>query len=263
MNTQEIYSQVRFHLEQNPHNLKFAKKLGWPNPNKKKLELIYDHCFPITSETHKWLKILLEKPNHSIHKNKPSLCELVLAAYGHRNDLAIVEEFKQFQQTVQPAISLAQNFDGKVIIEDSLKIPQKITKAISVKQPFAWAIFHAGKDVENRAQSLEENPEFGYDTNFRGRVYIHTGKKIDPTGVRWIQKNIKNNIIPEIPPIFALEKGVILGSVEIYNCIKNSASPWAIDGQWHFMLRNPVLLENPIPYNGKLGFFNIDINSNL
>lgn len=36
-------------------------------------------------------------------------------------------------------------------------------KAITVRQPWAWAIIHAGKDIENRS----------WKTKTRGRVAIH------------------------------------------------------------------------------------------
>ena len=38
--------------------------------------------------------------------------------------------------------------------------------ALSIRQPWAWAILHAGKDIENRSWS----------TSFRGPVCIHAAK---------------------------------------------------------------------------------------
>ncbi|MCC7374294.1 MAG: hypothetical protein IT581_06545 [Verrucomicrobiales bacterium] len=40
------------------------------------------------------------------------------------------------------------------------------TLAISVRQPSAWMIIHAGKDIENRT----------WRTKFRGRVLVHAAK---------------------------------------------------------------------------------------
>lgn len=45
-------------------------------------------------------------------------------------------------------------------------------KAISIQQPWAWAILHAGKDVENRT----------WRTTYRGPVAIHASKAVDPEG---------------------------------------------------------------------------------
>lgn len=39
-------------------------------------------------------------------------------------------------------------------------------KALSVKQPWAWAIIHAGKDIEKRT----------WRTDYRGPLLIHAGK---------------------------------------------------------------------------------------
>ena len=43
-------------------------------------------------------------------------------------------------------------------------IEQKMP-ALSIRQPWAWAILHAGKDIENRS----------WRTAFRGEVLIHAG----------------------------------------------------------------------------------------
>ena len=47
-------------------------------------------------------------------------------------------------------------------------------RAISVRQPWAWAIVHAGKDVENRSEAAMRffRPAIGK------RVHIHAGKKM-------------------------------------------------------------------------------------
>src|SRR5690348_2447825 len=39
-------------------------------------------------------------------------------------------------------------------------------KALSIRQPWAWLILHAGKDIENR----------DWSTRFRGQVLIHAAK---------------------------------------------------------------------------------------
>ena len=42
-------------------------------------------------------------------------------------------------------------------------------KALSVRQPWPWAMWHAGKGVENRS----------WYTAFRGQMLIHAGKQLD------------------------------------------------------------------------------------
>src|SRR6266705_2697241 len=48
------------------------------------------------------------------------------------------------------------------------RTPHKM-KALSVRQPWAWAIIHARKDIENRT----------WKTHFRGQVAIHSSRKLD------------------------------------------------------------------------------------
>ena len=58
-------------------------------------------------------------------------------------------------------------------------------KALSIKQPWAWAIIHAGKNVENRT----------WATSYRGPLLIHAGKTFDHEGYQWIMDHI--HLIPE------------------------------------------------------------------
>jgi len=46
--------------------------------------------------------------------------------------------------------------------------------ALSIQQPWAWAIIHGGKDVENRT----------WPTKFRGRFLVHASRKFDWEGFR-------------------------------------------------------------------------------
>lgn len=122
-----------------------------------------------------------------------------------------------------------------------------MTAAISIRQPWAWLILYAGKDIENR----------DWKTNFRGRVLIHASKScakseyenaIDFMVYRGIDRR-------DIPSIDQFERGGIIGSVEIVDCIDNSESPWFV-GNFGFVLRNPKPLPF-VPWKGQLGFFNV------
>ena len=107
-------------------------------------------------------------------------------------------------------------------------------KAISIKQPWAWAIIHGGKDIENRT----------WRTTFRGRVMIHASLKPD--------KNAPDELwdmLPEEAPVF----GGIIGSVEIVDCVDKSDSKW-FTGPYGFVLRNPEPCEFARSI-GALGFF--------
>ncbi len=134
---------------------------------------------------------------------------------------------------------------------------------LTIKQPWAWLIFYEGKDIENR----------GWRTHIRGRVAIHTSAKNDPEewvkADRFITKNKTNALLPRFE--FEYKNGIklwtkepkvvtgaIIGTVEIVDCVKRSQSPW-FEGKYGFVLQNPILLENPIPAKGQLGFWEYDI----
>jgi len=110
---------------------------------------------------------------------------------------------------------------------------------LTIRQPWASAIFRAGKEVENRPRP----------THFRGRLWVHAGLFRDRADAdRWARRN--DLWIPEEP----LLRGVILGSVELVDCVADSASPWALRGNYHWMLRHPMLLTRPVHHHGGLGF---------
>lgn len=118
-------------------------------------------------------------------------------------------------------------------------------KALSIQQPWAWAILCAGKDVENR----------DWYTNLRGRILIHAGKKIDKNGYCYLYHIMG---LVAIPPINELETGGIVGSVEIVDCVAKSESEW-FSGKYGFVLKNPITMDF-IPYKGALGFFEVSYN---
>jgi hypothetical protein len=112
-------------------------------------------------------------------------------------------------------------------------------KALSIQQPWAWAICNAGKDIENRS----------WPTKIRGEILIHAGKKFDPDGYEFLRD------IDIIPPQEEIHFGGIVGIAEIYNCVKFHSSNWFF-GKYGFVLinRRPVTF---IPWKGQLGFFDI------
>lgn len=120
-------------------------------------------------------------------------------------------------------------------------------KALSLTQPMAWAIFH-GKDVENRRWS----------TKFQGRIYIHASKGFDKEHYNLIALSGIAVLLDEpLPEPEDFIHGAIIGEVDIVDCVPylRFYSPWAMPGQYGFVLANPVEYEKPIPCKGMLGFF--------
>jgi len=114
-------------------------------------------------------------------------------------------------------------------------------KAISLMQPWPWAIFMLGKDIENRK----------YSTRIRGRIYIHASLNYDHDGAKWIEE--KFGIKP--PTAHNLPMGGIVGSVEITGCVEKSNSKWFV-GPKGYVLKDYKKCEF-IPYRGMPGFFEV------
>lgn len=122
-------------------------------------------------------------------------------------------------------------------------------KALSIRQPWAWLILNGGKDIENRA----------WKTNFRGRVLVHAAKGITRAEYDSIQAGCfpRGHFNTNFFPAFELlERGGIIGSVEITDCVTQSGSPWFF-GPFGFVLTNSKPLPF-IPLKGQLGFFEVD-----
>ncbi|PKO49043.1 MAG: hypothetical protein CVU31_02680 [Betaproteobacteria bacterium HGW-Betaproteobacteria-4] len=120
--------------------------------------------------------------------------------------------------------------------------------ALSIRQPWAWLILNAGKDIENR----------DWKTPYRGPCLIHASKSATKQdyqdAIDFINCRLDHPII-EVPPIDQFDRGGIVGMVDIVGCTDTSDSPWFV-GDYGFVLRNPKPLPFT-PYKGRLGFFNV------
>lgn len=157
-------------------------------------------------------------------------------------------------------------------------------RAITVRQPHAWAIIHGGKPVENRSRNIAGA--------YRGPVAIHAGLhpfEQDNMSSRAHRAACGTEVGTEI--VF----GAIIGVADLvdvhyvddcwdqeltdvvrlyredreqFNAIPDSGaggiigrmrpcSPWAIDGNYHLVLRNPRALATPIPAKGRLGLWTL------
>ena len=133
----------------------------------------------------------------------------------------------------------------------------KITKALSIKQPWCWAILNHYKDIEIRT----------WNTNYRGYIALHAGKKIDHNDYFLL----KDMDIP-LPLESTLETGKILGYTYLYDVIpykeyqrfydhherhRNRSAWW--DGRQKGFILQDVTKIKPIEFKGKLSLFNVDL----
>lgn len=145
-------------------------------------------------------------------------------------------------------------------------------KALSLMQPFAWAIFH-GKNVENRS----------WNTYYRGPLLIHASMKFDAAHLQWLKDN-QGKLGITLPNRFY--HGAILGVVTLVRVMRKESqepgigehapsigdqqrelehlkeanseyfSPWFF-GPYGFVLKDAKPFSEPIPYRGMLSLFEV------
>ena len=124
-------------------------------------------------------------------------------------------------------------------------------KALSIRQPWAWCIIHAAKDIENR----------NWSTSYRGPVLIHAAKGMTRDEYQDCLDTLRRDVRPfpaylTLPTFEALERGGIIGKARIVDCVSQHSSPWFF-GRYGFVLADA----EPLPFRpsrGKLGFFDPD-----
>jgi hypothetical protein len=113
-------------------------------------------------------------------------------------------------------------------------------KALSVQQPWAWAIIHAGKCIENR----------DWRTHHRGWIAIHASATVRkgermPRGVRAPREE---ELIP----------GAIIGVVRIVDVVEWSRSKWFDPrSKFGWVLERPRAFRKPIACSGALSLWDV------
>jgi len=127
-------------------------------------------------------------------------------------------------------------------------------KAISIRQPWAWLIVHAGKDIENRT----------WATRYRGPVLIHAAKGM--TREEWEDAWTFAQGSGASPKALTagvtrdtIARGGFVGIADLTDCRGPALahlSRWHIPGCFGFALANVRLLPFT-PYKGSLGLFDV------
>ncbi len=134
-------------------------------------------------------------------------------------------------------------------------------RVITVRQPWAWAIIHGQKDVENRTRNIAGA--------YLGPVAIHAGLSTDTSDLsakvmygawlRWWKETRKAGVD------VGQQRGAIIGVVDLTDVHPDctelvepyghtpTCTPWAMSGHWHLCLANARPLARPIPWRGALG----------
>lgn len=120
-------------------------------------------------------------------------------------------------------------------------------KALTIRQPWAWAIVFAGKRVENRT----------WATAYRGPIAIHAGMSRASLGGRFLPDGTR------IPPATGLVFGALIGMAELVSCmdlgealLERPDDPF-VEGPCCWLLENVRPLLRPVFCPGERGLFNV------
>lgn len=141
-------------------------------------------------------------------------------------------------------------------------------RAMTVRQPYAWAIMHGGKTVENRSRNIAGS--------YRGPIAITSSRGADVDALAdpgiVIAVTLRKLFGPDDCMASNSPPGAILGVVDLVDVHlsdvyaevfdlhherSGQCSPWALQDSWHLMLANPRPLPTPIPVRGRLGLWTL------
>ncbi len=125
-------------------------------------------------------------------------------------------------------------------------------KAISVRQPWAWAIIHAGKDLENRSPATIAR----WRSLVGQRIAIHASKTMSLMFWEEAATIMLYDLGIETPEPEDLDRGGVIGFVDVVGILKTSKSKWFEKGQHALALANPTPIRRMLPCNGNSSIFN-------
>ncbi len=150
---------------------------------------------------------------------------------------------------------------GVDVVSDQLRV-------LTVRQPWAWAIIHGGKDVENRTRNIAGD--------YRGPVAIHAAREWDDALFVVPQHPALHEALvrarQELPSYSALQqllddqRGHVIGVVDLVDVhvrvpgdqYTKWCSPWAEPDHFHLVIENPRPLAKAVPARGFLSLWRPD-----
>ena len=119
--------------------------------------------------------------------------------------------------------------------------------ALSVRQPWAWAIVAGFKEVENRSEGSIRAGQMTCR-----RIAIHAAAGMTRKEYEWAVWRLDRHGV-RCPAALDLPRGAIIGAVDVVAIVTDSESEW-FGGQMGLVLENAVMCD-PIPAKGALGYF--------
>lgn len=130
----------------------------------------------------------------------------------------------------------------------------RMLPTLSVRQPFAWAMLHAGKSVENRSWALP--------AKYVGcPVLLHASKKYDWDGHIFMYRTLDLESSVSQTDVTA-PMGGIVGVIQFGGMTCSSKSQWAEQGKKHWLIESA----RPLPFfpcPGQLHFFQVPYPHNV
>jgi hypothetical protein len=134
-------------------------------------------------------------------------------------------------------------------------------RAFTVRQPWAWAIIWAGKNIENRRTSIVGS--------YQGVVAVHAGLQVDADALS--EAAIPEGHMHRLNDDYAGRpawdaRGAIVGVVEVLGshqvreeCRDLPCWPWGAlaDTRWHIELGRVRALAEPVPCRGRPGLWTL------
>ncbi|MFV2172406.1 hypothetical protein ACFHW2_11510 [Actinomadura sp. LOL_016] len=146
--------------------------------------------------------------------------------------------------------------------EEGHHVPDTQFRGLTLRQPWAFAVAHAGKRIENRT----------WTTHYRGLVAIHAGAS---TGTRHEAESAvtrvaeRSGLTEEQVQAGMRVRSAILAVARLTDVCSGSlrtgynspplcdCGPWAVNGQRHLVLTDVHVLSRPEPCRGALGLWHL------
>ena len=144
-------------------------------------------------------------------------------------------------------------------------------RAISIRQPWAWAITDLDKRVENRTRKYA----------YRGELFLHASATLCASGgVDYLRELLSEPETARLGAVEDLPRGAIVGVCTFVRCQETflvNESPvipsasggsrtrpdqarWAEAGAWWLVLDNVRKLPEPVPCRGMLGLWPVPVD---
>jgi hypothetical protein len=113
-------------------------------------------------------------------------------------------------------------------------------KAVTIHQPWAWAMILGVKRIENRT----------WRTLHRGPLVIHAGRS---------RKQLRSHLEDGTPVPAELAFGAFLGVVDVVDCVAAAELPPGpfLLGPYCWVLANPRPFPEPLPWPGAQSLWNV------